>query len=166
MQKLGPLFEAAHEQLKRGDKEEAYIMIMRYLNVVAFIQKSDDFTNHPKYYKAMMGKQPLLALNLAEELQRFLSEEYIALHEADNEKTDNERVKKTEIVILEPPDMRVKKESESTLSSAHLFSMLKDGVTKVLIIDARTALDFENSRIDESSVLNVPENIIAEGLVK
>ena len=145
--------------------EDAYILIMKYLNVFSFIQKSDDFKEDSKYYKAMLGKQPKDALKIAENLHKNLSEYYSMVKniEASEHKKEKGNFKNSNLNI-EMPDMRVQKESKSTVTSAKLFTMLRDGITKVLLMDTRPQLDFESSRIKDN-MMNIPDEIITTGFV-
>lgn len=151
------IFQKANEQRKIGEIENAYIAIMKYLSVLSFIQSTDDYKKHMSYYKSMMGNKPQEAIALAEELSSILTESYSLLNR--KESSSSKLPEKTPTEIL---DMRVKKESKLSLTSAELFSMLRDGVTEVLIMDVRPASDFENSRITENMV-NIPSEILEKG---
>ncbi|KAL0269128.1 UNVERIFIED_CONTAM: hypothetical protein PYX00_006961 [Menopon gallinae] len=155
--KLGMIFQNADDQRKMGDIENAYIAIMKYLNVFSYIQKTSDYKKDPVYYKMMMGKQPKEAVAIAEELHSILTESYSLISGKESNK-----IKVPEKTPAEILDMRVKKESKLSLTSAELFSMLKDGVTNVLIMDIRSSTDFENSRITENMV-NIPNEILEKG---
>lgn len=163
MQKLNLMFKKAQEKMACGDLEAAYILIMKYLNVFSFIQKSQDYRQDSRYYKAMLGKQPKDAIELAENLYNNLSESYNVLRLADQiaNKKGKSTLKNSNMNV-EMPDMRIKKESKSTVTSAKLFTMLREGTTKVLIMDIRPQSDFECSRIKDS-MMNIPDEIITKG---
>ncbi|KAK6635733.1 hypothetical protein RUM44_000987 [Polyplax serrata] len=163
MQKLDMIYKKATEKLAAGDIENAYILLMKYLNVFSFIQKSDDYKKDSRYYKAMLGRQPKEAMELAENLNYNLRESYSMLQKT--EQNVNKRPKdslKSININIEMPDMRIKKESKSSVTSAKLFSMLREGTTKLLIMDIRPQTDFESSRIQDN-MINIPSDIIFKG---
>lgn len=165
MQKLDMIYKKATEKLAAGDIENAYILLMKYLNVFSFIQKSDDYKKDSRYYKAMLGRQPKEAMELAENLNYNLRESYSMLQKT--EQNVNKRPKdslKSININIEMPDMRIKKESKSSVTSAKLFSMLREGTTKLLIMDIRPQTDFESSRIQDN-MINIPSDIIFKGFV-
>ena len=156
------MYKTAMDKYNKDDIEDAYVIIMKYLSVVTFIQKTSDYKKDTTYYKAMMGKKPQEAISLAEKLQESLIEGYKNLKNQEEENKENANVPDPNI-ITELPDMREKKESKLAMTSANLFHLLKDGVSKVLVIDARPSDDYNNSRIELDSTINIPDNIIFKG---
>lgn len=162
MLKLDLIFKKANSKIVSGELEDAYIFIMKYLNVFSFIQKSEDYKRDSKYYKAMLGKQPKEAMDIAESLKITLYDSYqlIKFSETGNKNKQSDSV---HIDFKENlPDMRIKKDSKSIVTSAKLFTMLRDGTTKVLIMDIRPKEDFENSRV-KTCMMNIPDDIIIKG---
>lgn len=162
LKKLDKIFDTAEERLKLGDIEQAYILIMKYLNVLSYIQNSKDFLKDPKFYKMMLGKKPKEAMELAEKLNESLAEGYKNVKNHEEENKENANIPKPNI-ITELTDMREKKESKSTMTSVNLFNMLKDGVSKVLVMDARSSDDYKDSRIDFESMINIPDETLNKG---
>lgn len=156
------MVDAALVKLKNGEIEDAYIIIMKYLNVITYIQKSNDYQKDPKFYRAMLGKKPRELMQLAEELHQKLSDRYENLKFEEESNKENANILNLNKTI-EPLDMREKKESKSTMTSANLFNMLRDGVTKVLVMDARSSGDYESSRIKEDTLINIPDEILEKG---
>ena len=162
------MYTTAIDRLNKGDIEQAYVTIMKYLSVVSFIQRTSDYNKDPAYYKAMMGKKPQEALNLAEELNSTLAEGYKNLKNEEEENKENASIStsNTDAKPAEPSGLSEKKGPKLSMTSAGLFNYFRDGESKVLVMDARPSEYYNDSRIltkNNSKCINIPEEIIDTG---
>ena len=79
MSKTAPkLFEAAVEARKKGKEEDSYIYFMRYLNIVSYIQKSNDYHKKKTQIDSIISWKSLpKALESAEKLNASLEKRYV-----------------------------------------------------------------------------------------
>ncbi|KAG7309478.1 hypothetical protein JYU34_005446 [Plutella xylostella] len=171
------LLESAEQAREKGDEEYSYVYYMKYLRVIGFISKDQDYQRHKKYYTDMLGpKNPNKAIDAAEKLKNSLIERYskeqkakrlndIKEHEEIKQKIEDSRKKVMEAappsdtslqVTLPGPD-------EVTIKCEQLYAILKSGKVKVMILDARPRDDFVRSHINHHACISVPEEVITPG---
>ncbi|XP_048478048.1 ubiquitin carboxyl-terminal hydrolase 8 isoform X1 [Plutella xylostella] len=171
------LLESAEQAREKGDEEYSYVYYMKYLRVIGFISKDQDYQRHKKYYTDMLGpKNPNKAIDAAEKLKNSLIERYskeqkakrlndIKEHEEIKQKIEDSRKKAMEAappsdtslqVTLPGPD-------EVTIKCEQLYAILKSGKVKVMILDARPRDDFVRSHINHHACISVPEEVITPG---
>lgn len=67
------LFEEAEKYRHKGDEEYSYVYYMKYLRVVAFLSKDEDYQKDKAFYNNMLGlKNPNKAIDAAEKLKNSL----------------------------------------------------------------------------------------------
>lgn len=72
------LLESAEQAREKGDEEYSYVYYMKYLRVIGFISKDQDYQRHKKYYTDMLGpKNPNKAIDAAEKLKNSLIERLV-----------------------------------------------------------------------------------------
>ncbi|KAK3598058.1 hypothetical protein CHS0354_042431 [Potamilus streckersoni] len=179
------LKEAEHSE-RMSDEERAYVLYMKYFNVVSFIKKTADYKKQKEYYDSLLGQKNLLnAITKAEGLSESLKQRYEELeHKAVEEKlsalstlekkdTEKDNVKITkddglEAAINKETDSAktVKEEtppSDGSISPTQLFSLMNDDNTQIIIIDIRSSEKFQESHISHKSCISVPADIIPPG---
>ncbi|XP_037868068.1 ubiquitin carboxyl-terminal hydrolase 8 isoform X2 [Bombyx mori] len=171
------LFESAEEARKNGDEEYSYVYYMKYLRVIAYLSKDKEYLKDKSYYNSMLGaKNPNKAIDAAEKLKNSLIDRYamelkqkrlndIKENEIFKQKIEENRKKAIEVSINEPPSTPVNLPGpdEVTIKSEQLYSILKAGKLKVMILDARPGKDYLESHISYPACISVPEECISPG---
>ncbi|XP_039760021.1 ubiquitin carboxyl-terminal hydrolase 8 [Pararge aegeria] len=170
------LFESAEEAREKGDEETSYVQYMKYLRVIAYISKDKDYSKDKTYYTSMLGvKNPNKALDAAEKLKNSLIVRYeeerqserlndIKENELIKQKIDDNRKKALEAVAAKDPATQgLPGPDEVTIKSEQLYSTLKSGKLKVMILDARPGKDYIESHINHPACISVPEECISPG---
>ncbi|CAG9793188.1 unnamed protein product [Diatraea saccharalis] len=171
------LFESAEEAYKNGDEEYSYVYYMKYLRIIAFITKDKEYQKDKTYFNNMLGsKNPNKAIDAAEKLKNSLIERYekerkaqrlndIKENELIKQKIEENRKKAMEsMAVVEPaPTMGLPSLDEVTIRSEQLYTILKNGKLKVMILDARPGKDYIESHINHHACISVPEDCISPG---
>lgn len=67
------LFENAEEARIKGDEEYSYVYFMKYLKIVAYIGKEEEYSKDKAYFVNMLGsKNATKAIDTAEKLKNSL----------------------------------------------------------------------------------------------
>ncbi|XP_047034477.1 ubiquitin carboxyl-terminal hydrolase 8 isoform X3 [Helicoverpa zea] len=171
------LFESAEEAREKGDEEYSYVYYMKYLRVIAYISKDKDYLKDKSYFNNMLGaKNPNKAIDHAEKLKNSLIDRYqkeqktkrlndIKENELIKQKIEENRKKPSEPTpVIEPPQpLGLPGPDEVTIKSEQLYSILKSGKLKVMILDARPGKDYVDSHINCPACISVPEECISPG---
>ncbi|XP_013173462.1 PREDICTED: ubiquitin carboxyl-terminal hydrolase 8 isoform X3 [Papilio xuthus] len=171
------LFEKAEQERDRGDEENSYVYYMKYLRVVAFLSKDKEYMKDKTYYNNMLGtKNPNKAIDAAEMLKNSLIDRYAKeqkakrLHDIkENELVkqiiDENRKKAIEAIPVheQPQPVGLPGPDEVTIKSEQLYSILKSGKLKVMILDARPGKDYLESHINYPACISIPEECISPG---
>ncbi|KAG8440543.1 hypothetical protein GDO86_006330 [Hymenochirus boettgeri] len=182
------IFQKAEECRLEGDEEKAYVFYMKYLFVFELIKKRSDFKQNQEYYKSLLGPSTILkSVEEAEKLSESLKNRY---EEAEVRKKLEERERKDELKnqdgnlflkeVLEDVSCRLDKnvtvngetrvisDKESpvnvprgAITPENLFAMMKDQNISLIIMDARSSKDFQESHIQAS--ISVPQEAISPG---
>ncbi|XP_046972302.1 ubiquitin carboxyl-terminal hydrolase 8 isoform X1 [Vanessa cardui] len=168
------LFETAEEAREKGDEEYSYVQYMKYLRVVSYISKDKDYSKDKTYFNSMIGtKNPNKAIDAAENLKNSLIVRYkkeeqaqrlqdIKENELIKQKIDENRKKAMETVVVSDPH-GVPGLEEVTIKSEQLYTLLKSGKLKVMIMDARPGKDYIESHINHPACISVPQECISPG---
>lgn len=169
------LFESAEDARLKGDEEYSYVYFMKYLRVIAYISKDKEYIKHKTYFNNMLGaKNPNKAIDAAEKLKNSLINRYDKEQTTQrlNEIKENELIKQKleekkaieDVAVNEPPQhMGLPGPDEVTVKSEQLYTILKSGKLKVMILDARPGKDYIESHINYPACISVPEECIAPG---
>nr|CAB3267571.1 ubiquitin carboxyl-terminal hydrolase 8-like [Phallusia mammillata] len=158
-------FSAAEDALKGKDEERAYVLFMKYLDIVKMVRKSSAYRKDPKHFDTLIGTKKLVkGLDEAERLAKSLEKRYekVASEKTISPKTSKE--KETKIIsngVIED-DFIFPKEQ---LDSQELYTILYKKAKNVLVIDIRSATDFKASHIRHEYCINVPNDVIKPGCV-
>ncbi|KAG4072222.1 hypothetical protein HA402_007632 [Bradysia odoriphaga] len=169
------IYVAAQEADRGGDEELAFIFYMRYITIIKSLQKKADFRSKQTELSALFGGNDCLrnALNTAEALRRSLISRF-------NERDNPKRTPSTETLPainsqqngssnksrspISVPDLSQNDSCRGFVSTKELFRIIEDGQNNVLIIDCRPENDFNESKLKYIHCVNVPEEIIRNGI--
>lgn len=74
------MFENAEQACEKGDEEMSYVYYMKYLRIIAYITKDQDYQREKKYITDMLGpKNPGKAISMAEVLKNSLIDRLVLI---------------------------------------------------------------------------------------
>uniref|UniRef100_A0AAY4DZU1 Ubiquitin carboxyl-terminal hydrolase 8 n=1 Tax=Denticeps clupeoides TaxID=299321 RepID=A0AAY4DZU1_9TELE len=190
------IFKAAEECRLDRDEEKAYVLYMKYLTVYDLIKKRPDFKQQQEYFLALLGPTSIRkALEEAEKLSESLKLRYEEvevrkrLEEREKQEAKQQREKASEKeegrasskgtaepkkeskkVKGEQNDVKVVTQKAAVpaggITAEKLFHMIMDPNMNIIIMDARSHRDFEESqmKIPRSNCISVPEEAITPGI--
>lgn len=188
------IFKAAEECRLDRDEEKAYVLYMKYLTVYDLIKKRPDFKQQLDYYMTMLGPNSIKrAIEEAEKLSESLKLRYEEVEvrkkleekERQEEKKRNEEITEKESRRSSPKtankkDVKKVKGEQTELKNTNpkavtpaggitaekLFQMMKDQTITLIVLDARSFKDFEESHIQvpAQTCISVPEEAISPGI--
>lgn len=163
-----------------GDDERAYILYMKYFNVVTLARKLPDYKKQKDYYDSLIGQKNLLkCINKAEELSASLKDRY-ELAEAEEVASKlsplEEKSAPNEEPVKTPETEKPCKEKKSTdspaepapvaeskISPTQLYSLLIEKDTSVIVMDVRPTSQYAESHIKHEACISVPSETIKPG---
>nr|XP_043886134.1 ubiquitin carboxyl-terminal hydrolase 8 [Solea senegalensis] len=190
------IYKAAEESRLDRDEERAYVLYMKFLTVYNIIKKRPDFKDHLDYYMTMLGPSSVKkSVEEAEKLSESLKLRYeeVEVRKRLEEKERQEEKKRREEIKEKDADRdspkasaahkmdskKVKGEQNEQktvtskvavpaggITAEKLFLMMKDQTITIIVIDARSHSDFEESHIQvpAQSCISVPEEAISPGI--
>ncbi|XP_047219609.1 ubiquitin carboxyl-terminal hydrolase 8 [Girardinichthys multiradiatus] len=189
------LFKAAEECRLDRDEEKAYVLYMKYLTVYDIIKKRPDFKQQTDYFMTLLGANSFKkAIEEAENLSESLKLRYeeVEVRKKLEEKERLEEKKKREEVrekdgrnspkasAINKKDSKKVKGEQNELKSVitkaaqpaggitveKLFNMMKDQAISVIVMDARSHRDYEEShiKVPAQTCISVPEEAISPGI--
>lgn len=190
------IFKAAEECRLDRDEERAYVLYMKYLTVYDIIKKRPDFKQQPEYYMTMLGPNSFKkAIEEAEKLSESLKLRYeeVEVRKKLEEKERQEEKKRREEITEKDAGRSSPKVSSANkkdskkvkgeqneqknttskaavpaggISAEKLFNMMKDQTITIIVMDARSYRDFEESHIQVpgQTCISVPEEAISPGI--
>uniref|UniRef100_A0A3P9JR32 Ubiquitin carboxyl-terminal hydrolase 8 n=1 Tax=Oryzias latipes TaxID=8090 RepID=A0A3P9JR32_ORYLA len=189
------LFKAAEECRLDRDEEKAYVLYMKYLTVYDIIKKRPDFKQQPEYYITLLGQNSFKkAIEEAEKLSESLKLRYEEVEvrkkleekERLEEKKKREDIEKKKDVGCPKASAANKKDSKKVrgeqnelktvitkavqpaggITAEKLFQMMKDQTISMVVMDARSLKDYEESHIQvpAQTCISVPEEAISPGI--
>ncbi|KAJ8398277.1 hypothetical protein AAFF_G00428470 [Aldrovandia affinis] len=190
------IFKAAEECRLDRDEEKAYVLYMKYLTVYDLIKKRPDFKQQQDFFLSMLGPTSFKkAIEEAEKLSESLKLRYEEaevrkkLEEREKAEEKKRREEKSEkesgmnsfkhLTGAKKENKKVKGEqkeiknenskaavSPGGVTAEKLFKMMKDQTMSVIVMDARSRKDFEESRIllPVQNCISVPEEAISPGI--
>ncbi|XP_053969324.1 ubiquitin carboxyl-terminal hydrolase 8 isoform X1 [Anastrepha ludens] len=185
------LLREADKYFREGDEELAYVLYMKYFNLLHCIHLKPDYPEHKQTVRQILGgnSNNKLTMNKLEQLSSSLSRRYEAKQLANGAKQSatlvaptlkyNERVRDyNELSASEKFDL-LKGDTPSTAAtnlSGSYYTLQPLGIIKceemfelmkknnVLIMDCRPAKDYETSYLTYPYCFNVPEEHIVAGM--
>uniref|UniRef100_A0A3B4ZR39 Ubiquitin carboxyl-terminal hydrolase 8 n=1 Tax=Stegastes partitus TaxID=144197 RepID=A0A3B4ZR39_9TELE len=185
------IFKAAEECRLDRDEEKAYVLYMKYLTVYDIIKKRPDFKQQPEYYMTMLGPTSFKkAIEEAEKLSESLKLRYeeVEVRKKLEEKERQEEKKRREEMTEKDSGRSSPKASSANkkdskkvemlanesgaalpaggITAEKLFHMMKDQTITIIVMDARSSRDFEESHIQvpAQNCISVPEEAISPGI--
>ncbi|XP_036399789.1 ubiquitin carboxyl-terminal hydrolase 8 isoform X1 [Megalops cyprinoides] len=188
------IFKAAEECRLDRDEEKAYVLYMKYLTVYDLIKKRHDFKQHQDFFLSMLGPASFKkAIEEAEKLSESLKLRYEEaevrkkLEERERLEEKKKREEKSEKdlgrssfreVAGAKKENKIKGEQDvktevpkaagppGGVTAEKLFKMMRDESMSVLIMDARSRKDFEESQmhVPMQNCISVPEEAISPGI--
>nr|XP_026689822.1 ubiquitin carboxyl-terminal hydrolase 8-like [Ciona intestinalis]XP_026689823.1 ubiquitin carboxyl-terminal hydrolase 8-like [Ciona intestinalis] len=171
-------FAEAEKAFKSRDEERAYILYMKYLDMVGIVRKCPEFKKDTQHYSLLLGKMnTITALENAEATSNSLKKRYDALAKkaAEAEMKQVEGKIKQNGAVEEfshpvPDEEKVTETPEketfgNEVNSAKLYELIYKKSKDVLILDIRSSEDFQMSHVQHSICANVPKAAIQPGTV-
>ncbi|XP_064192598.1 ubiquitin carboxyl-terminal hydrolase 8-like isoform X1 [Anguilla rostrata] len=190
------IFKAAEECRLHRDEERAYVLYMKYLTVYDLIKKRPDFKQQQEFFLSMLGPTSFKkAIEEAEKLSDSLKLRYEEaevrkkLEEREKIEEKKKREEKSEkdagrssfkeVMEAKKEIKKVNGEQKEAkienpkgnvhpggVTAEKLFKMMKDQSMNVIIMDARSRRDFEESQIlvPLQNCISVPEEAISPGI--
>lgn len=184
------IFKAAEECRLDRDEEKAYVLYMKYLTVYDLIKKRPDFKQQQDFFLSMLGPTSFKkAIEEAEKLSESLKLRYEEvevrkqLEEKERKEEKSRREERIEKDVRASPrgaserkdsKKQVKEEpnnsktgcDKGSISAKDLFQLMKDPSISVLVMDARSRQDFEESQmcVPSQTYISVPEEAISPGV--
>ncbi|XP_047437089.1 ubiquitin carboxyl-terminal hydrolase 8 isoform X2 [Mugil cephalus] len=190
------IFKAAEECRLDRDEEKAYVLYMKFLTVYDIIKKRPDFKQQPDYYMTLLGTTSFKkAIEEAEKLSESLKlryEEVEVRKKLEEKERQEEKKRKEEIKekdggrgspkagsVNKKDSKKVKGEQNELknvvskaalpaggITAEKLFHMMKDQTITMIVMDARSHRDFEESHIQvpAQKCISVPEEAISPGI--
>uniref|UniRef100_A0A3B4G0D4 Ubiquitin carboxyl-terminal hydrolase 8 n=1 Tax=Pundamilia nyererei TaxID=303518 RepID=A0A3B4G0D4_9CICH len=181
------IFKAAEECRLDRDEEKAYVLYMKYLTVYDIIKKRPEFKQQPEYYVTMLGTNSFKkAIEEAEKLSESLKLRYEEvevrkkLEEKERQEEKKRREEMTEkdavtlflslnlvdLLVLSYEFCLTAALPAGGITAEKLFNMMKDQTIAIIVMDARSHRDFEESHIQvpAQTCISVPEEAISPGI--
>ncbi|XP_046489132.1 ubiquitin carboxyl-terminal hydrolase 8 isoform X5 [Neodiprion pinetum] len=183
---LGKLLDEGKKHRLTGDDEMAYIVYMRWIHCIRWLQKTPDFTENKDFLKPYVsGSKVKEILSLLEEIADRLKNRYKVKRLEENTKQILNTVEK---VIIEsdhmndddllnevgdielnlpdtPTDDPDTKLTETSITCMEMFQEMQKLVDRIIIIDIRPRGDFQNSHIRSDQCINIPTDLIKTGIL-
>ncbi|GAB1605796.1 ubiquitin carboxyl-terminal hydrolase 8-like [Argonauta hians] len=180
----GKLLNSAELCENTGDEEKAYVLYMRFFNLITSVKRTSEYKKDEQYYNKMVGFKNLKkAIKRAESLQKSLNYRYDFLkaqaysEKLKKEKEEGEKNNKPQELNSNEKILEVTKEMkhvsdknevtpfycDKRIFVMELFALLNDGRSKIVIMDIRSADQFAESRLKYKETINVPVDIIPPG---
>lgn len=145
------------------DEETSYIFYMKYMNLLCQLQKnSPEFRREKNTVAKMLGKnsKQQMYLDRIQKLQESLRKRY----EEQYPSSSTPSIESREVEMKEDENQNeIKKEVRETISVRELFTMMEEH-EKILIMDCRSAEDYNQSKVKYQYTINVPEHILKLGM--
>ncbi|XP_059363007.1 ubiquitin carboxyl-terminal hydrolase 8-like isoform X2 [Carassius carassius] len=184
VQSAWKIFKAAEECRLDRDEEKAYVLYMKYLTVYDLIKKRPDFKQQQEFFLSVLGPSSFKkAIEEAEKLSESLKLRYEEVEvrkqleekerkeeksrqEARIEKDGRASAKKENKKVNEEPSNSKTGADKGSISAKDLFQLMKDPSISVLVMDARSRQDFQESQmcVPSQTCISVPEEAISPGV--
>ncbi|KAM4676258.1 ubiquitin carboxyl-terminal hydrolase 8 [Discoglossus pictus] len=184
------IFQKAEECRLDGDEEKAYVYYMKFLFVYELIKKRSDFKQNQVYFQSLLGPPSIRkSVEEAEKLSESLKNRYEEaevrkrLEERERqeeqkkhvgnlpsgdiaEKASDQSDSSQMLVNGAKKEFLTKKETSTNvprgaITPENLFAMMNDSNINVIIMDARSTKDYQESHILHS--ISVPQEAIFPG---
>lgn len=158
-QSANRLKQSADRHYVERDEENAFVMYMKYLNLLSTIKSHREYADKKRNIIEALGpnKELILIYEKVEKLKTSLSKRY-ATSCAQNEREQNK------IRNLHDHISPIISHVKDSIDAKELFEMITNSKLSMLIMDCRSEKDFEDSRIRYTFMVNVPESLLVPGM--
>lgn len=158
-QSANRLKQSADRHYVERDEENAFVMYMKYLNLLSTIKSHREYADKKRNIIEALGpnKELILIYEKVEKLKTSLSKRY-ATSCAQNEREQNK------IRNLHDHISPIISHVKDSIDAKELFEMITNPKLSMLIMDCRSEKDFEDSRIRYTFMVNVPESLLVPGM--
>jgi ubiquitin carboxyl-terminal hydrolase 8 len=161
------LYLAAHDKIYEGDQEYAYVLLLRYFDVVSAVRNSKEYKTNKKSLEGLLDLNKFKsALTDAEKLSGTLRERYQELAECNEDKEDPKPLIEQQSSSSHSQSNKEDQSCKSYLDAEELYNILTGTPDKVVILDTRARRDYTTSHVDTKKFpqwLSVPEEVITNG---
>ncbi|KAJ7994594.1 hypothetical protein DPEC_G00251090 [Dallia pectoralis] len=189
------IFKAAEECRLDRDEEKAYVLYMKYLTVYDLIKKRPEFKQQQEFFLSILGPNSFKkAIEEAEKLSESLKLRYeeVEVRNKLEEKERQEEIKRREETSekgegraslkggkeIKKENKKVKEQNElkhvpskavvpaGGVTAEGLFKMMTDQTMTIIVMDARSLQNFQESQIlvPTQTIISVPEEAISPGI--
>lgn len=182
-------FKAAEEARLKQDEERAYVLYMRYIDIYRKVKQSREFKKDPDHFGLLLGtKKVTVALSNAEVLNKSLKKRYEAEKTVNNPRSNDKNLSHelpTIGVIFPKTDTSTSKDKPSAVVNAAIVKPVIPNDSKsipcgllhkiqfskaakdyrVLIIDIRNEMSYEESHVRHDDCINVPCRLLTPGTI-
>uniref|UniRef100_A0A8C9T7T7 Ubiquitin carboxyl-terminal hydrolase n=1 Tax=Scleropages formosus TaxID=113540 RepID=A0A8C9T7T7_SCLFO len=158
------IFKAAEECRLDRDEEKAYVLYMKFLTVYDLIKKRPDFQQQQDFFQSILGSSSLKkAVEEAERLSESLKLRSVLLIRIVIFITV---IHATMVMLLVHSPILIAVAPPGGVTAEQLFKMMKDQSMRIIVMDARSRSDFEESRIQvpTQQCICVPEEVLRPGI--
>nr|XP_018916323.1 PREDICTED: ubiquitin carboxyl-terminal hydrolase 8-like [Bemisia tabaci]XP_018916324.1 PREDICTED: ubiquitin carboxyl-terminal hydrolase 8-like [Bemisia tabaci] len=162
---LTKILAEGEKSLRKGDQESAYRHFMTYIEIVSYIQRSE---NDKKYLTSMFGSTAMETISVLEKLDEELVaryEERILKETQTNEKNAKSQLHESNGEILPSsettapkPEKKIK-DGQKSIGPQVLSQLMKDAL---LLVDVRPSEEFNHSHVVHDSIINIPPSILKQ----
>lgn len=149
-----------------GDQEDSYICYMKFFNLMDIINKTPELRQQRAVWSILGGNSIMNeTFDIVEKLSGSLEKRYKSKKQRKNV-TDFSPVS-TEVPQSQSPDMlheKIKIKERTSISYTQLYELLHRKDSNIMIIDCRPEAEFNESHIIYDDCVNIPENILNNGM--
>jgi ubiquitin carboxyl-terminal hydrolase 8 len=167
---LKKLLEEAEKYRLEGDEERSYVLYMKFMNLLSRIQKMNDFSKEKSQVSKLLGNNEGMRKNFdrLQELQKSLKERYELKYPQHDSQSmplaESTRINIDQSMITEPiGEPEVKEVKKEVINCRDLYNMMNDNI-KLLIMDCRPEDHYQQSNMNYSYTINVPEKLCQLGM--
>ena len=155
--------EEAEKARLAGDEERSYVLYMKYMSMVTKMEKTPDFKKDKTLIVKTLGGNTNISkiFSHLEQLKQSLIERYDQLKEKEQQAASMESINMN--VDVDPTLSESRIEVKEVIDCRTLYDMMEEN-QKLLIMDCRSAEDYEQSKMTYTYTMNIPENILKLGM--
>ncbi|CAL1537539.1 unnamed protein product [Lymnaea stagnalis] len=174
------VFQDAETFDSQGDEEKAFVLYLKYFNIIKQIKTKAEYKKQKEYFDKLLSmKNQIKAIERAEKLSESLKERYdlkkaealakkLSLREVKEDAASSITKENDEKENVLPKEAEIATEAEpvnksGSIKCINLCGLLRDTVTKVVLMDVRPAEDFNKSHISFTDCISVPHDILVPG---
>lgn len=152
-----------------GNEEQAYIFFMKFFKLCSLLNKASGYEQNKIQIKQTIGGNEQLSgyMDILGHLKSSLLERYRNIHTGGTNGSSIIPPKDENKGDMENEELSDKSVSTITatkyIGCQELYQTMRAQDTEILLLDCRPGREFEESRIDFQSIINIPSEIIRNG---